>query len=79
MKKEKVKLLWYAVSARGQGVIFTDKPERVDKLGLWSGTIEGCYCSVVADMEANGLVELPEISYKDDPVELKLSISHGGC
>ena len=77
MKKEKVKLLYYAVSARGQGVIFTDRPVRVEKIGCWSGTIEGCYNSVIADMEANGMVELPELNYKDDPVELKLSVSYG--
>ncbi len=76
--KEKVKKLYYAVSARGQGVVFTDRPVRVKKMGCWSGTIEGCYCSVVADMEAEGFLKLPDkLKYDDDPVELKLSISYG--
>ena len=76
--KEKVKKLYYAVSARGQGVVFTDKPVRVKKMGCWSGTIEGCYCSVVADMEAEGKLKLPSLKYDNDPVELKLSITYGG-
>ena len=73
----KAKTLYYAVSRRGQGVVFSDKPERVEKIGIWSGTIEGIYNSVVADMEAEGFLELPNLSYKDEPVELKLTISDG--
>lgn len=74
----KAKTLYYAVSRRGQGVVFTDMPERVEKLGIWSGTIEGIYNSVVSDMEAEGYAELPLLSWKDEPVELKLSLEHGG-
>lgn len=73
----KPKKLFYAVSARGQCVVFTDKPERVEKIGVWSGRIEGCYCSVIADMEAEGLLRLPKLTYSDEPVELKLTVSYG--
>ena len=73
----KAKTLYYAVSRRGQGVVFTDMPVRIDKLGIWSGTIEGIYNSVVADMEAEGFAELPLISWNDEPVELKLTLSNG--
>lgn len=73
----KPKKLFYAVSARGQGVVFTAKPERVEKIGVWSGRIEGCYCSVIADMEAEGLLRLPKLTYSDEPVELKLTVSYG--
>ena len=73
----KPKKLYYAVSSRGQGVVFTQKPERVDKIGVWAGKIEGCYCSVVGDLEAEGLLRLPNLSYSDEPVELKLTVSYG--
>lgn len=73
----KPKKLYYAVSTRGQGVVFTEKPERAENIGVWSGRIEGCYCSVIADLEAEGLLRLPNISYKDEPVELKLTITYG--
>lgn len=71
------KTIWYAVSSRGQGVIFTEKPSRLKKIGVWAGKIEGCYCSVVADMEAEGLLKLPSLTYSDEPIELKISISYG--
>ena len=73
----KAKTLYYAVSRRGQGVVFTDMPVRVEKLGIWSGTVEGIYNSVVADMEADGYVQLPDLKWSDEPVELKLTISDG--
>ena len=73
----KYKKLYYAVSSRGQGVVFTEKPERKANLGLWSGRIEGCYCSVVADMETEGLLKLPRMTYSDEPVELKLDVNYG--
>lgn len=74
---KKEKNLYYAVSARGQGVVFTDMPVRVKKLGIWSGTIEGCYCSVISDMEAEELITLPEMCYDDEPLEIKLTVSYG--
>lgn len=73
----KQKTLWYAVSARGQGVVFTENPERNESFGVWSGRIEGCYCSLVSDMATEGILRLPRLSYKDEPVELKLTITYG--
>ena len=73
-----MKKLWYAVSRRGQGNIFTDLPERDEHFGIWKGHIEGCYSSVVCDMEQCGLIELPDITWKNDPVELMLSITTDG-
>ena len=75
--KGKEKTLYYAVSRRGQGNIYVEMPERDEKWGLWKGHLEGCYISVVCDMEANGLIKLPPITFDDDPVELKLSITYG--
>ena len=75
--KAKSKTLYYAVSRRGQGNIYTEKPEREEHFGIWAGHIEGCYQSVVSDMECEGVVELPDIRWEDDPVELKLTITNG--
>ena len=75
--KTKSKTLYYAVQPHGQGVIYTDRPSRSKKFGCWIGHIEGCYCSAVMDMEAEGLIELPNLKYDDDPVELKLTLEHG--
>lgn len=71
------KKLWYAVSATGQGHIFTEKPEREEKLGVWKGRIVGCYCAVVIDMATEGLIRLPKLNWRNEPVELKLTITHG--
>jgi len=73
----KQKKLWYAVSSRGQGVVFTEKPERHESLGVWKGKIEGCYCSLVSDMVSEGILRLPLLSYNDEPIELKLTITYG--
>lgn len=69
------KKLWYAVSRRGQGVIFTTYPVRNEKIGVFEGRIEACFCSVVSDMEAEGLIRLPDINFSDEPVELELTIN----
>lgn len=67
------RILYYAVSGRGHGNVFTEPPARNEHFKIWEGRIEGCYSSVVADMESRGL-ELPNISWDDDPAEITLSI-----
>lgn len=66
---------WYAVSGRGQGQIFTTKPERNSHFNIWTGHIEGCVSSMVCLMAAEGDVELPAITWKDEPVELEITIN----
>lgn len=73
----KYKSLFYAVSKRGQGTIFSEKPERDEHFGCWRGRIEGCYNSLICDMVADEYLELPVIGFSDDPVELRLNISYG--
>ena len=70
------KVLYYAVSRRGQGCIYTEPPVRNENFGVYQGRIEGCYSSLVADFEAEGFA-LPDISWKDEPVKLRLSIEYG--
>ena len=71
------KTIWYAVSGKGQGRIFTTKPERNDHWKLWEGESVGCLSMTVMLMEADGLVEFPPMTWKDEPLELKLSVEHG--
>lgn len=68
-------MAWVAVSKDGKEGIFTHKPTRVEKLGLWYDEAE--YGGVFYDTE----ISLPkgtikkligrELSWKDEPMELK--------
>ena len=69
MKKE----LWYAVNKDGRGNIFTSLPVRNEHFGIWEGSMESCFAGVVAVLEAEGL-KLPNITSKDNPVKLSLSL-----
>lgn len=71
----KIMKIWYAVSGRGQGQIFTTKPERNSHFRLWTGHIEGCVSTLVCLMAAEGELKLPLITWEDDPLELKISIT----
>ena len=70
------KTIYYAVNGRGQGRVFTTKPERNIHWKLWEGEEVGFISMLVMDMEAEGF-ELPSITFKDEPVELKLTLEHG--
>lgn len=71
MKKE----LWYSVNGSGQGVIFCSAPYRDEHRKIWCGEISGIYCSLVMEMEADGLLTLPQtMKWSDEPVKLELSL-----
>ena len=67
--------LWYAVSMQGQGRVFTSKPVRERKSGLWRGESVGWISLFVMKMETAGF-RLPAISWDDEPVEIKLTLSY---
>ena len=69
-------IIWYAVNKRGQGLVFTSEPDRVEHFGTWEGNHVGCVSMLVMMMEAEGF-ELPVISWKDEPVKLKLKLEYG--
>ena len=69
MKKE----LWYAVNKDGRGNVFTSLPVRNDSFGIWEGAMESCFSGVVAVFVADGL-NLPYITYKNEPIRLVLSL-----
>lgn len=67
------KKIFYAVSKRGQGRVFTTKPERDENFGVWLGESCGCISATFMLFEADGM-EVPDIKWKDDPVEFEISI-----
>ena len=74
MKKE----VYIAASKSGQIRVFTSFPERNESFGVWVGDSVGFISSLVMLFEADGF-ELPHLTWKDEPVELEISISvcHG--
>jgi len=72
MKKE----VYIAASKTGQIRVFTSFPERNESFGVWVGESVGCISMLVMMMEADGM-ELPDLKWSDEPVELKLSLSYG--
>lgn len=68
------KKLYYAVNKRGHGCVFTSLPVRNDTFGIWEGTIETCFSEVVASMEADGLINMPDNKYSDEPVSITLRL-----
>ena len=68
------KKLYYAVDRRDHGCVFTSLPVRNEKFGIWEGNIETCFSEVVASMEADGLIALPNNKYGDEPVAITLSL-----
>ena len=69
---EKTITIWYAVSGRGQGVVYMDKPERNEHFKIWEGRIDGCVSTFVSMMEADGL-QLPPMKWDDDPVPITIT------
>ena len=74
MTMDKTITVFFAVSGRGQGNVYMEKPERNDHFKLWEGHIDGCVHTFISMMEADGL-ELPTIGWKDEPVEITVTVS----
>ena len=71
-----VKELFYAVSRKGQGRVFTECPKRDERLGVWVGESAGCISMTVMIFESDGYV-LPRISWDDEPIGMKMSLEYG--
>jgi len=66
--------IWYAVNGEGQGRIFTSLPSRDKHFKIWCAESVGCISMTAMLLESDGALSLPELTWKDDPVELELSI-----
>lgn len=75
MQGQIMKQLWYAVSGKGQGRVFTSKPERDDHFKVWLAESVGCISMTVMLLESEGLISFPDMTWRDDPIELDLSIT----
>ena len=67
------KRVYYAVSKTGQGRIYTSCPERHEHFGCWIGESIGCISTLFMLFESDGM-ELPRITWKDEPVAFELAI-----
>ena len=70
-----VKVLYYAVNGSGQGVVFTSCPVRSEKLKIWVGDMYVVYSRLVMQLESEGLIKLPVLSWSSEPVKLELNLS----
>lgn len=68
--------LWYAMSKKGQGRVFTSLPVRSEPFGCWVGDSVGAVSTVFMLMEAEGMA-VPDLKWKDEPVEMTLTIKIG--
>ena len=64
------KKIWYAVSKKGQGRVFTTCPVRNEHWGVWEAESVGCISMLFMMFEADGL-ELPDLKWQDDPVAME--------
>lgn len=65
--------LYYAVSKNGRGRIFTSLPVRNVHFGIFEGEQIGFATTLFMYFTSEGF-PIPDISWKDDPVELELSL-----
>lgn len=72
---DKTITVFFAVSGRGQGNVYLERPERNDKLKIWVGPLDGCISSFVSMMEADGL-ELPPLKWDDDPYPITITTGY---
>ena len=66
--------IWYAVNGKGQGRIFTSQPVRNTHWKLWEAESVGCVSMTAMLLESDGELVLPDLKWKDDPVEFEISI-----
>jgi hypothetical protein len=70
-----VKDIFYAVSRKGQGRIFTTMPKREERLGVWVGESVGCISMLVMMMASEGF-QMPRLTWDDNPVKLTIELNY---
>lgn len=66
---------YFAVNRNEQGRIFEKKPKRDVKKGVWVGPFHGKLTITISYLVGLGF-ELPDISWQDSPVKLKLIMNY---
>ena len=74
-QKERVFIhVWYAVNRSGQGKVFAAPPKRDPVLNIWVGKTDVSVTMFFLSMSSQSFF-LPNITYDDDPVPIKLTIA----
>ena len=66
---------FYAVNKSGQGCLFTSRPERNEHRNIWVGSMNAAVTRFFDCLETVYGYALPDISWEDEPVGLRLSIT----
>lgn len=67
-------IVFYAVDESGQGKIYKELPCRDTYSGKWNGSSDSLLPSIFWRLEYFGF-RLPDISWKDNPVTLKITMT----
>lgn len=67
------KTIYLAANKSGQVRVFTTKPERDEKWGLWLGESVGCISTLFMLFEADGM-QVPDLKFSDEPIKYSISI-----
>jgi hypothetical protein len=68
--------LWYCVNGSGQAKVFVTKPERYEKRRCWVGELNAAVLRFIDWLEVECGYELPDISWKDEPVPIDMKIEN---
>lgn len=69
-------VLYYAVNKSGQGKVFTSFPERDGHRNIWVGDILVSVLCFVDTLETVYGFSLPDISWDDEPVMMKITFGY---
>ena len=72
MNKKKI---WLACSKKGQVRAFTTYPIREEKLGVWLAESVGCISTLFMLFESDGIIEIPPLTWRDEPYAMEISIT----
>lgn len=65
---------WYAVNGSGQGMVFSEQPERNEARRVWMGRINSAVIRFFGWLETDCGYELPDITWKDEAVRIGMSM-----
>lgn len=69
--------LWYCVNGSGQAKVFITKPERYEKRRCWIGELNAAVIRFMDWLEVDCGYVFPDISWKDDAVEINIDVGYG--
>lgn len=70
-----MKKLYFAVNGCGRECVFTTYPVRDDHFKVWTGEIVAIFAELVRQMESEGLISLPALTWNDEPVAMEIAVN----